>query len=70
MKGFLPVAESFGFTSLLRQNTCGKAFLNMVFDHYDVIEGDVFDSKSRLHREVTSIRMRKGLKIEIPQSSS
>jgi elongation factor 2 len=69
MKGFLPVAESFGFTSLLRQNTGGKAFLNMVFDHYDVIEGDVFDSNSRLNREVTSIRKRKGLNVEIPQSS-
>merc|ERR1719231_1927706 len=34
VKAYLPVAESFGFTGFLRQNTAGQAFPQMVFHHW------------------------------------
>lgn len=34
VKAYLPVAESFGFTGMLRGNTQGKAFPQCVFDHW------------------------------------
>ena len=33
-RAYLPVAESFGFTSALRQATSGQAFPQCVFDHW------------------------------------
>lgn len=70
MKVYLPVAQSFGFTGYLREKTGGQAFPNMVFDHYDVIDGDVFDDEARINKIVTEIRKRKGLKVAIPQASN
>lgn len=34
VKAYLPVSESFGFTSVLRGNTQGKAFPQCFFDHW------------------------------------
>jgi elongation factor 2 len=34
VKAFLPVAESFGFSSILRENTQGMAFPQNIFDHW------------------------------------
>lgn len=42
IRAFLPVAESFGFTQLLRQKTAGQAFPQMKFDHWEKMEGDPF----------------------------
>merc|ERR1711904_611943 len=37
MKAHLPVSESFGFTSALRQSTSGQAFPQCVFSHWDIL---------------------------------
>lgn len=65
VKAYLPVAESFGFTGLLRGNTQGKAFPQCVFDHWQVIKGlPLVDQKAT--ELVVAIRKRKGLKEELP----
>ena len=69
MKVYLPVAESFGFTGFLREKTGGQAFPNMVFDHYKVIEGDVYEKDSKINTIVVTIRKRKGLKEAVPDAS-
>ena len=66
MKIFLPDAQSFGFTGFLREKTGGQAFPNMVFDHYDVLEGVHNDKNDRLGKIIAEIRKRKGLKIDVP----
>ena len=70
MKAFLPVAESFGFTALLREKTSGKAFPNCVFDHWEVLEEDAFKPENSLGKLVKAIRVRKGLKENIPELSN
>ena len=70
IKAFLPVAESFGFTSYLRQMTSGKAFPNCVFDHWEPLEGDCLKPESKLQKLVEGIRKRKGLKEQIPDLSN
>jgi len=67
VKAFLPVLESFGFTQLLRQNTSGQAFPQMIFSHWQVVNGDVFDEGSQANVIVKAVRDRKGLKEELPQ---
>lgn len=37
LKAYLPVIESFGFTSTLRAATSGQAFPQAVFDHWEVM---------------------------------
>ena len=37
LKAYLPVVESFGFTSTLRAATSGQAFPQSVFDHWDTM---------------------------------
>lgn len=66
VKGFLPVAESFGFVSLLRSQTSGQAFPQLVFDHWEVIEEDPLVDGSRANQVVKDIRKRKGLDLDIP----
>jgi len=66
VKAFLPVNESFGFTADLRSNTGGQAFPQCVFDHWQILPGDPFDSTSRPAQIVTDTRKRKGLKEGIP----
>jgi len=71
IKAFLPVLESFGFTQLLRQNTGGKAFPQMIFDHWELIDAekgdvDIFDPKTKTYGCVMSSRKRKGMKEEMP----
>lgn len=66
LKAFLPVAESFGFTSYLRQQTSGKGFPNCVFDHWEMIEGDALNPQNKLGKLVQGIRVRKGLKEAVP----
>jgi elongation factor 2 len=66
VKAYLPVAESFGFTSNLRQLTSGQAFPQCVFDHWDIITSDPFDTKGKAYIITMQIRKRKGLKQELP----
>ena len=37
LKAYLPVIESFGFTSTLRAATSGQAFPQAVFDHWETM---------------------------------
>jgi elongation factor 2 len=66
IKAFLPVLESFGFTGFLRQKTSGQAFPQMIFDHYQAMNGDFNDPTSNCGENVKIVRERKGLKSELP----
>jgi len=66
VKAFLPVLESFGFAQLLRQNTSGQAFPQMIFSHWQVLAGDPFEEGSQVNNIVHEVRERKGLKDELP----
>jgi elongation factor 2 len=63
---FLPVLESFGFAQLLRQNTSGQAFPQLIFSHWQMVNGDVYDENSQANTIVMSVRERKGLKKDLP----
>ena len=47
VKAYLPVNESFGFTADLRSGTGGKAFPQCVFDHWQILPGDPYESTSK-----------------------
>jgi len=66
IKAYLPVGESFGFTSELRANTSGQAFPQMVFDHWETLGQDPMDEGNQAWKILTSIRSRKGLKVDLP----
>ena len=66
VKSYLPVAESFGFSQLLREQTSGRAFPQMMFDHWELITGDPLEAGSRASKVCESIRIRKGLKLQVP----
>ena len=66
VKAYLPVAESFGFNADLRQATGGQAFPQAVFDHWALMNGAANDKTSKLYDLVKSIRLRKGLKEDVP----
>lgn len=66
IKAYLPINESFGFTTLLRQATGGQAFPQMVFDHWDVMNGSPLDPSSKPGVIVTEARKRRGLKDTVP----
>jgi elongation factor 2 len=67
VKAFLPVLESFGFAQLLRQNTSGQAFPQMIFSHWQLLSGDVYEEGSQANQIVKEVRTRKGLKEELPK---
>jgi len=66
VKAYLPVVESFGFTADLRANTGGQAFPQCVFDHWQVIQTDPFETGSKTYDIIMKTRKRKGLKLELP----
>jgi len=66
VKCYLPVMESFGFTAELRSATSGQAFPQCVFDHWQVLSGDVFDPSSKPGAVVKETRARKSLSEGIP----
>jgi len=66
LKGYLPVAESFGFNQDLRANTGGQAFPQCVFDHWETLQDDPLTSGTKANAMVLSIRKRKGRKEEVP----
>lgn len=63
---FLPVLESFGFTQILRQNTSGQAFPQLIFSHWQMCNGDPYDESSQASKVCQLVRKRKGLKEEMP----
>jgi len=66
IKAYLPVAESFGFTSALRAATSGQAFPQCVFDHWAQLQGDPLEISSKTEALVKDIRKRKNIKEDIP----
>ncbi|KAI1313381.1 Elongation factor 2 [Mortierella claussenii] len=66
VKAHLPIAESFGFTSDLRQATGGQAFPQSVFDHWEMLNGEA-NTDPKLEALILLIRKRKGLKVEMPK---
>ena len=69
VKAYLPVSESFGFKADLRQAPGGQAFPQSVFDHWALMNGIASDKTSKLYELVKSIRIRKGLKEDVPDLS-
>ncbi|ORX63200.1 elongation factor 2 [Hesseltinella vesiculosa] len=65
VKAYLPVNESFGFSSDLRAATSGQAFPQAVFDHWQAMQGTPLEP-GKTQEIVKTIRKRKGLKEEIP----
>lgn len=70
IKAFLPVNESFGFTTDLRANTGGQAFPQCVFDHWQHYPGDPLDPNSKPGQVVLATRKRKSLSANIPELDS
>lgn len=66
MKGYLPVAESFGFNQDLRANTGGQGFPQCVFDHWEILQEDPYKQGGKAEKMVLDIRKRKGRKQEVP----
>ena len=62
IKAYLPVRESFGFIASLRSATGGKAFPQLIFDHWEPMTSDFLASS----KTVQQVRVRKGLDPEIP----
>jgi elongation factor 2 len=70
VRAYLPVTESFGFTADLRSHTSGQAFPQCVFDHWQQLQGNVFELNSRPNVQVKAIRKRKGLPEDIPKADA
>merc|ERR1712070_1225767 len=66
VKAHLPVAESFGFVSALRQQTSGQAFPQCVFDHWENIPGNAMQ-EGKLQDLILACRKRKNMKVEMPK---
>lgn len=67
IKAYIPVAQSFDLSEDLREKTSGNAFPNMVFDHWEELEGDpLAATPNPANKAVAAVRLRKGLKQEIP----
>jgi len=67
VKAYLPVLESFGFTQLLRQNTGGQAFPQLIFSHWQALDGNpLTDEGSKTQQILMEVRKRKGLKEALP----
>jgi hypothetical protein len=66
IKAYLPVNESFGFVADLRSNTAGQAFPQSVFDHWQLLPGSPTDKTSKAGGIVEAIRLKKGIKPDVP----
>jgi len=67
MKCYLPVAESFGFSQKLAEATGGAAFSQLMFDHWQLLDGGDFKNpEDRLGKVINAIRVRKGLEPALP----
>merc|ERR1712223_210829 len=59
VKAYLPVAESFGFVSKLRQDTSEQAFPQCVFDHWESMPGNAMSAGSKMQELALAVRKRK-----------
>ena len=66
LKAHMPVNESFGFTPALRKATGGKAFPQMIFSHWQNMEGDALNPGTMSGKVVNQTRIRKGMAPEVP----
>lgn len=66
IKAYLPVVESFGFTTDLRAATSGQAFPQCVFDHWDLMQADPLADGTQTNTIILATRKRKGLKEVVP----
>jgi len=66
MKAYLPVMESFNFVPELCENTSGRAFPQMIFDHYDIVKGDPYEKDNLCAKIIKGVRQRKKIKEDIP----
>ncbi|ETN98409.1 hypothetical protein RFI_39091, partial [Reticulomyxa filosa] len=66
VRAHLPVVESFGFTTLLRQSTDGKAVSQMKFSQWKLIAGNPMEEGTHAYRVLLQTRKWKGLKEELP----
>ena len=66
VKAYLPVNESCGFSSLLRQATGGQAFPQMVFSHWATLPGDPTDPATKPGKIIVETRKRRGMKLVVP----
>lgn len=62
IRAYLPVNESFGFTTALRAATGGKAFPQCAFDKWQMMNGDPFTAGNKVFEICKGVRERKGLK--------
>jgi len=62
IQAYLPVAESFGFTQMLRKRTGAQAFPRMKFSHWQIVGGDPLEEGSGANMIARAIRKRKGLR--------
>lgn len=61
----MPVIESFQFNELLRAQTGGQAFPQLVFDHWDMVASDPLEPGTPAAARVVEIRKKKGLKEQL-----
>jgi elongation factor 2 len=66
VKAYLPVMESFGFMQELASSTSGRAFPQLVFDHWKPIDGDPLTEGTLAYNTVMAIRKRKGMPQQLP----
>merc|ERR1719230_1496152 len=66
VRAHLPVSESFGFVSALRQQTGGQAFPQCVFSHWDAMPGDAMEVGGKMQELCLAVRKRKNVKVAIP----
>lgn len=69
IKAYIPVLNSFGYTSELLGSTSGNAFATLVFSHKEIIESDPFIPGTRAYNLVRETRKRKGMNVELPPLS-
>jgi elongation factor 2 len=61
IKGFIPVAETFGLSADMRSSTSGHAFWQTQFDHWERVPENL------VGEVIAEIRKRRGLPEEIPK---
>eukprot|EP00792_Barthelona_sp_PAP020_P005388 TRINITY_DN2629_c0_g1_i1.p1 TRINITY_DN2629_c0_g1~~TRINITY_DN2629_c0_g1_i1.p1 ORF type:complete len:841 (-),score=180.66 TRINITY_DN2629_c0_g1_i1:39-2561(-) len=69
IKAHLAVLDSFRFDADLRAATSGKAFPQMSFSHWEILDGDINDTTTRVGDVVKKTRERKGMPGELPPLS-
>ena len=69
VKAYMPVNESTGFDSELRQVSSGKAYPQCTFDHWQLLPGNPFDLQSMAGKICRNIRKMKNMDENMPKLS-